>query len=567
MSIAKVPVFGAQPFGFKATDVSGCKLWLDASDLQTVYQMIPYGDNTGIETLTDSQRFLFWKDKSTGNYDMIRKVAPNDSYDPGQPISYENPPYNLLNNSPEFYGPSIQPANGYAGEVHPKVTFVQYSGAMEGSNVLNTYPEYLSQNLVSLGGYNGDVGGNPGPSGPRLGGDPVYNTEVFVVVKPRYLSTPGNVFSIGSKPGATADFTSLAITSSGYWKINSQGGTRDVTSSSPEQLNLYSNDTNFRLLNMSLSNTNYVLRRNSIQIAQAHKSWSPTLSDYQYLLAKRSIGDGADPFDGSIGEVIVFDNIIDNEKRTIVESYLAYKWNLIPLLPENHPARWRDRPIQIGGLSLADAPNEYTRRGTIIKIRSPPPPILNTPTISIGAINIDWTSTANIFDIIIQQSPDFVSFTNYLTFANQFLVTPIFSYNLTTGSEYGKYYKFSIRAKSGPAASTYATSAYVGVPFLPGVPVSLDVDSAPNTFQSSWLADGPGEGIGVPTSYSLEIYRETEPGSFTLETTIPVVSTSYDYPITLTGTYKFKVAALNEIGQSAYSGFSSDKYIEYVPGT
>jgi hypothetical protein len=255
---------------------------------------------------------------------------------------------------------------------------------MEGSNVLNTYPEYLSQNLVSLGGYNGDVGGNPGPSGPRVGGDPVYNTEVFVVVKPRYLSTPGNVFSIGSKPGATADFTSLAITSSGYWKINSQGGTRDVTSSSPEQLNLYSNDTNFRLLNMSLSNTNYVLRRNSIQIAQANKSWSPTLSDYQYLLAKRSIGDGADPFDGSIGEVIVFDNIIDNEKRTIVESYLAYKWNLIPLLPENHPARLRDRPIQIGGLSLADAPNEYTRRGTMVKIfvEAPQSPIVNIPVIT-----------------------------------------------------------------------------------------------------------------------------------------------------------------------------------------
>ena len=566
MSIAKVPVFGAQPYGFKATDVSGCKLWLDAADLPTVYQMIPYGDNPGIETLTDSQRFLFWKDKSTGNYDMIRKVAPNDSYNPGQPISYENPPYNIANNSPEFYGPSIQPANGYAGEVNSKVTFVQYSGAVEGSNVLNTYPEYLSQNLVALGGYNGDVGGNPGPSGPRVGGDPVYNTDVFVVVKPRFLSTPGNVFSIGSKLGATADFTSLAITSSGYWKINSQGGTRDVTSSSPEQLNLYSNDTNFRILNMSLSNTNYVLRRNSIEIAQANKSWSPTLSDYQYLLAKRSIGDGADPFDGSIGEVIVFDNIINNEKRTIVESYLAYKWNLIPLLPENHPARWRDRPIQIGGLSLAAEPNGFTRRGRIIKINIPLPPTVNSPTLVFGGIDISWQSVVGLYDIIVRQSANDITYTNFLTVSGHTSTT--YPLRFTLNAEYGKYYKFRIRTRyANNEVSAYIDTTSVFIPLIPGTPDSLDDDDGPNIFYTGW-AEVTGAEFAEPTGYRLQIYLYVN-DAYVLQTTItiPTNSTTYEYEVSQTGNYAFKVAAFNATGQSPYSDFSAGNLVIYSSGT
>jgi hypothetical protein len=283
-------------------------------------------------------------------------------------------------------------------------------------------------------------------------------------------------------------------------------------------------------------------------------------------LAKRTVGDAADPFDGSIGEVIVFDNIISSEKRTIVESYLANKWNLIRLLPDNHPARLTNRPIYLGGKSLADTPNEYTRRTTMIKIRTPPPPILNAPTISIGAINIDWISVVDLFDIIIKQSIDNISYGNYLTFANQMLPTPIFSYSFTINSEYGKYYKFSIRGKSGPAASTYAESTGIFAPYRPGVPSELDVDSAPNLFQMQWNVDY-GMEVGTPTNFSIQIYRNT--GSFTLETTIltPTDAASYEYPISMTGTYKFKVAAVNEIGQSAYSDFSNEKFISYDAGT
>ena len=510
MSIAKVNVFGAAPYGFKATDVSGCKLWLDAAEIGTVFYLIPYGSSPGFTTLTDSQRFYFWKDKSTGGHDMVKKFAPNSGYNPGEPISTSNAPYNVLDNSPEFIGPSISPAVQVIGEVNPKITFQNYSNVY-GSNTQKPYPEYLYQNTVELGGYNGDVGGNPGPSGPRVGENPVYSTEIFVVVKPTYLNVAGNVFSIGTKPGKAADFTSLAMNSSGYWKINSQGGVRDVTSSSPEQLNLYSNDPNYRLLNMSLSNTSFILRRNSVQIASANKSWSPTLSNYQYVLAKRSISDTADPFDGSIGEVIVFDNIISSEKRTIVESYLANKWNLIRLLPENHPARLTNRPISIGGLSLAETPNEYTRRTTMVKIfvLPPDPATVNTIVISQSGLNIasSWSAAGtggitDFFNVSLFNSTDNSTWT-LVQYLYRYTQTS-FSYRIASiDNKY--YYTEVVAVNLGGAATPVSANSILNS--IPGNPsVASPYKSGSNSLYLGWTA---GSG-GAPITYDLILYSSTD---------------------------------------------------------
>ena len=50
MSFLKVPVFGAEPYGFKATDVSGCRAWFDAADVTTLYSTLPV---TGMLGFTD----------------------------------------------------------------------------------------------------------------------------------------------------------------------------------------------------------------------------------------------------------------------------------------------------------------------------------------------------------------------------------------------------------------------------------------------------------------------------------------------------------------------------------
>lgn len=565
MSIEKVPVFGAQPYGFKATDVSGCKMWLDASDLLTVFQMIPY-NTTGIQNLTDSQRFLFWQDKSTGNHDMIRKVGPNSGYDSNEPISTYNSPYNILDNSPEFYGPSVSPAT--YGEAGPKITFTQYSGSNQ-----NTYPEYLNQNLVEIGGYNGDIGGNPGPSGPRLGEDPVYSTEIFVVVKPTYLNAGGYVFSIGSKAGKAADFTSLAITSSGYWKISSQGGTRDVESSNPEVFNTFSNirgpDANYRLLSMSLSNTNYILRRNSVQIGSANKSWSPTLSNYQYVLGLSRVGTNTAPFDGSIAEVIVYDNILTTEKRTVVESYLANKWNLIDLLPSNHPARLQNTPIYLGGRSMAEDPNGFIRRATMIKIfvQAPSAPDVNPPVISNSGtiLTSSWSagidSSPNYYNVTVLNSTDDTTWTS-VKYLPRYLTT---SYVFTIGSVDNKYYQILVEARNSGGASS-ATSVSI-LNSIPGNPtVATPYKSTTNTLYLSWTAGGGG----VPTSYN--VYLETSTDNVTW-TNIYFLSGFSGTFISITGDnttpvlalssankYRSRIRSVNGSGSSSIINSSSYQY-------
>ena len=565
MSIEKVPVFGAQPYGFKATDVSGCKMWLDASDLLTVFQMIPY-NTTGIQNLTDSQRFLFWQDKSTGNHDMIRKVGPNSGYDSNEPISTFNTPYNILDNSPEFYGPSVSPAT--YGEAGPKITFTQYSGSNQ-----NTYPEYLNQNLVEIGGYNGDIGGNPGPSGPRLGEDPVYSTEIFVVVKPTYLNAGGYVFSIGSKAGKAADFTSLAITSSGYWKISSQGGTRDVESSNPEVFNTFSNirgpDANYRLLSMSLSNTNYILRRNSVQIGSANKSWSPTLSNYQYVLGLSRVGTNTAPFDGSIAEVLVYDNILTTEKRTVVESYLANKWNLIDLLPSNHPARLQNTPIYLGGRSMAEDPNGFIRRATMIKIfvQAPSAPDVNPPVISNSGtiLTSSWSAgidgSPNYYNVTVLNSTDDTTWTS-VKYLPRYLTT---SYVFTIGSVDNKYYQILVEARNSGGASS-ATSVSI-LNSIPGNPtVATPYKSTTNTLYLSWTAGGGG----VPTSYNVYLEASTDnviwtniyflsgfSGTFisiTGDNTTPVLALSS------ANKYRSRIRSVNGSGSSSIINSSSYQY-------
>ena len=86
MSFAKVPIFGAEPYGFKATDISGCRVWLDASDVSTTYSVLP---QTGVVAYTsydsaNDQNLMVWQDKSIGGNDFIKNVDPTNIQDTSQ---------------------------------------------------------------------------------------------------------------------------------------------------------------------------------------------------------------------------------------------------------------------------------------------------------------------------------------------------------------------------------------------------------------------------------------------------------------------------------------------------
>jgi len=356
MSLTKVPIYGAEPYGFKATDISGCRVWLDASDVSTTYALLP---QTGVPGYTDytsanAQQITVWADKSIGGNDFIKNVDPT----------------NIQDTSQIYRGPTIVAPDSYLTPM-AVLNFDQGNNTGGSDGGASNEPRFLQQNLVSVGGYTGF----PSAAGPRIGTGISATTDIFIVVRPKFLTVAGDVFSIGTRLSTgPQDFTSLSITSSGYWKIRSQGGARDVTSSVIESFSSFSNvtgaDSGYRILHISLSNNSYVLRRmGSVVGSNASYTWAPDLADYRYYVGRAN--GAASPgnyFNGKIGEICVYNNIITTEKRLVIESFMAKRWNLVDLLPLDHPARLTNIPIFLRGMSLAEAPNEYTRRGNMVKI-------------------------------------------------------------------------------------------------------------------------------------------------------------------------------------------------------
>lgn len=66
-----------------------------------------------------------------------------------------------------------------------------------------------------------------------------------------------------------------------------------------------------------------------------------TASSGSFAITKYGIGNQANPtteyWQGTIGEVIIYNRALTTEQRQQVESYLAWKWNLQRLLPTTHP--------------------------------------------------------------------------------------------------------------------------------------------------------------------------------------------------------------------------------------
>ena len=551
MSIAKIPIFGAEPYGFKATDVTGCRAWFDAADVTSLYSTLPVTGMLGFTDYAsaDEQRVTVWEDKSIGGNDMIRNLNPT----------------NLNDTSSNYMGPPIRAPDVSNLTALAVVNFDQGNNTGSGdAGGDSNAPSFLQQNLVAVGTYTS----NEAARGPRVGTGISATTDIFVVVKPKFLTVAGDVFSIGTRtsPQGTQDFTCLSITSSGYWKINSQAGARDVTSANAEVFDTFSNfrgaDPNYRILHMSLSNNNYILRRNGSQIGSENRTWSPTLENYRYYMGRRNASSTpGNYFNGNIGEICVYNQILTTEKRTIVESYLAGKWNLIDLLPTDHPAKLKNIPFFLAGRSLAEAPNGFVRRAKSVKIYVQPPeaPNINETVISFGGatFTVSWPyytgGSPDYYNVTIRNSTDDSTW-SIVQYKPRFNLTSIV---YTIGSVDNKYYQAIIESKNyGGSASTTSESILNSVPAPPSP--SIPTTTGTSDLAMTWTPVYPG---GDPQSYTIYLFISTNNGStFTQTNTYSDIAFT-NYTVTekcvLFEQYKFKVTATNTIGTSAQSAFSS----------
>ena len=170
----------------------------------------------------------------------------------------------------------------------------------------------------------------------------VYPIDVYIVLALKDLTTHVDVFSL--TPSAAVDnFNNLGFSEyiTSRWYNGSSGFSRTPNTASTTN----ETSTSFLLMNWSIANNNYVIRRNGTQLSQtASYTWTMTTGSI-FQLGWRisplifSPGSYAGAFRGYIGEIVAFNSQLSTANRQKVEGYLASKWGLTSSLPTIHPYR------------------------------------------------------------------------------------------------------------------------------------------------------------------------------------------------------------------------------------
>jgi hypothetical protein len=161
----------------------------------------------------------------------------------------------------------------------------------------------------------------------------VYPVDVYLILALKDTTTHVDVFSVESS-NAGAEFNSLSFGeyTASRWHNGSDGFARtpNTVSTSNET------STSFLLMNWSISNSNYIIRRLGTELKQTTSYTFTFPSDSRFQLGFRvnpnvfSPSNTAGPFRGYIGEIIAFNSQLETTKRQQIEGYLSWKWGLVP---------------------------------------------------------------------------------------------------------------------------------------------------------------------------------------------------------------------------------------------
>jgi hypothetical protein len=191
----------------------------------------------------------------------------------------------------------------------------------------------------------------------------IYPVDLYIVMALKDLTTHVDVVSMTAS--AVDNFNSLSFSeyTTSRWHNGSTGfgRTPNTLSTSNET------STSFLLINWSISNNNYVLRRNGTLMTQtASYTWTPTAASifqigFRVSPSLYSPASISGAFRGYIGEIVAFNTQLGDSQRQTIEGYLARKWGLTtvyPSLPITHrfyftrPCLRAFRPIDVPGCQL-----------------------------------------------------------------------------------------------------------------------------------------------------------------------------------------------------------------------
>jgi hypothetical protein len=159
----------------------------------------------------------------------------------------------------------------------------------------------------------------------------VYPQDVYIIVALKSLTNQSDVLSMG--PTDADNFNSLIFSEDiqSRWKNGSSFGIRNLFSPINET------STGFLLIQWSIANINYLLRRNGTLLVQSSSFAYSLPGGSIFQVGFRHTDITSANFSGYIGEIVVFNNQLGDAQRQQVEGYLAQKWGLTGSLPSSHP--------------------------------------------------------------------------------------------------------------------------------------------------------------------------------------------------------------------------------------
>ncbi len=219
-----------------------------------------------------------------------------------------------------FSGSNVIQWNDKSGNSYNLTPVGVFSNAVVQSNYQN------NMNVLNFTGSNIYRG---------VAGSAVYPVDVYILVAVKDLNARCDVISIA---GTSADnFNSLTLgeATTKRWHNGSDNFNRTPNTVSPSD----ETSTGFLLMNWSLSNNNYVIRRNGVQLSSTNSYTFTLTSGSVFQIGVRyAHGNSPDiPFNAYVAEVVAFNTQLQINERQMVEGYLASRWGLKGNLSSTHP--------------------------------------------------------------------------------------------------------------------------------------------------------------------------------------------------------------------------------------
>lgn len=163
-------------------------------------------------------------------------------------------------------------------------------------------------------------------------GSAVYPHDCYCVIALKDTTT--NVDFIGSSAHFTDNFNSLSFSdyTTSRWQNGSSSYLRtpNTVSASNET------STGYLILQWSIANGNYILRRNGVLLSQASYTYTQTAGSF-FILGQRSTQYLTNLLQGFIAEIQIYTTQLPTAQQQIVEGNLAWKWGLQGSLASTHP--------------------------------------------------------------------------------------------------------------------------------------------------------------------------------------------------------------------------------------